>query len=75
MKGIVKWFNDRDGYGFITAEDGTENVFVHFSEIQQKGFKSLANNQKVKFRMEKTEKGWQAKELEVLTGISYENVA
>jgi CspA family cold shock protein len=47
-EGVVKWFNPDKGYGFISREDG-DDVFVHFSEIQEEGFKSLAEGQAVVF--------------------------
>ena len=56
MKGTVKWFNDSKGFGFITAEDGSD-VFVHHSSIQAQGFKSLAEGDKVSFDVEKGDKG------------------
>ena len=52
MNGTVKWFNSDKGYGFITPEDGSEDVFVHFSSIQSSGFKTLDENQKVSFDVE-----------------------
>ncbi|SFX60089.1 cold-shock protein [Marinospirillum alkaliphilum] len=58
--GTVKWFNDTKGFGFITPEDGGDDLFVHFSEIQSQGFKSLAENQKVSFEVTTGPKGKQA---------------
>ena len=58
-QGIVKWFNDQKGYGFITPENG-KDVFVHHSVIQGEGFKSLAEGQKVEFNIEQGPKGEQA---------------
>lgn len=57
MKGKVKWFADKKGYGFIEKEDGSGDVFVHHSGIQAQGFRSLKENQKVEFEIESTEKG------------------
>jgi len=57
--GTVKWFNDTKGYGFITANNGTE-VFVHFSAIQAEGFKSLAEGDSVSFEIEDGPKGARA---------------
>ena len=56
MKGTVKWFNDSKGFGFITAEDGSD-VFVHHTSIQAQGFKSLAEGDQVTFDVEKGDKG------------------
>lgn len=57
ITGIVKWFNDSKGYGFITRQDGGKDVFVHHSAIQGDGFKSLAEGQKVTFDVEQGPKG------------------
>jgi CspA family cold shock protein len=54
--GVVKWFNAAKGYGFISRE-GKEDIFVHFSAIQEDGFKKLVEGQKVEFGVEQTEKG------------------
>ena len=58
-KGTVKWFNDQKGYGFITPEEG-KDVFVHHSEIQGDGFKSLSEGQAVSFEITQGPKGAQA---------------
>ena len=59
LKGKVKWFDDAKGYGFI-ALDGSKDVFVHFSEIQMNGRKTLVENQNVEFEMGEGPKGLQA---------------
>lgn len=61
--GTVKWFNDSKGFGFITPEDGTEDIFVHFSSIVADGFKSLTEGQKVEFEVAQGEKGRQARQV------------
>lgn len=58
-EGTVKWFNDRKGYGFVSRADG-EDVFIHFSNIAQEGFKSLKEGDKVSFDVQDTERGLQA---------------
>lgn len=60
MKGRVKWFDERKGYGFIEREDGGGDVFVHFSAIQEEGFKTLDEGQQVEFDIREGEKGPQA---------------
>lgn len=57
--GTVKWFNESKGYGFI-AQEGGDDVFVHFSAIQGSGFKTLAEGQKVTFDIQEGPKGLQA---------------
>ncbi|MBM4146815.1 MAG: cold-shock protein [Nitrospira sp.] len=58
-KGVVKWFNESKGFGFITREDGTD-IFVHYSSIQGDGFKSLAEGDAVSFDTEQGPKGLKA---------------
>ena len=50
-QGVVKWFNDVKGFGFITPDEGGEELFAHFSAIEMKGFKSLKEGQKVTFEV------------------------
>jgi CspA family cold shock protein len=64
--GKVKWFNEAKGFGFITPDDGTEDVFVHFSSIKGAGFRTLRENQAVKYSAEKGPKGMQATAVEGL---------
>jgi CspA family cold shock protein len=64
-KGTVKWFNDTKGFGFITPDDGSQDVFVHFSVIEGSGFKTIAEGQKVDFEMETGPKGPQATKVSV----------
>lgn len=58
--GTVKWFNESKGFGFITPDDGSKDVFVHFSAISSDGFRTLAEGQQVTFDVEDGPKGPQA---------------
>ena len=58
--GTVKWFNDAKGYGFITPDDGGEDLFAHFSAIKMDGFKTLKQGQRVTFDLKEGEKVKQA---------------
>lgn len=64
--GTVKWFNDAKGFGFITPEDGSKDLFVHFSEIQGGGFKSLSEGQRVEYVTKDGPRGPQASQLRIL---------
>jgi CspA family cold shock protein len=55
--GKVKWFNDQKGYGFITPDDGSKDLFVHHTAILGEGFKTLAENQAVEFEVQESDKG------------------
>lgn len=59
-KGTVKWFSDQKGYGFVTPEGASKDIFVHFSAIQGDGFKTLAEGQLVSFDITNGPKGEQA---------------
>jgi cold shock protein len=62
--GTVKWFNDSKGFGFITPDDGGEDLFAHFSAIQMAGFKTLKEGQKVQFEVTQGPKGKQASNIQ-----------
>ncbi len=64
--GIVKWFNASKGFGFIAPDDGTEDLFAHFSAIQSNAFKTLREKQKVSFDVTTGPKGKQASNIQVL---------
>ncbi|ALG14106.1 cold-shock protein [Kibdelosporangium philippinense] len=59
-QGTVKWFNSEKGFGFIAVDSGEADVFVHYSEIQGKGFRTLEENQRVEFEVGQGTKGPQA---------------
>jgi cold shock protein len=64
--GIVKWFDDGKGFGFITPDGGGKDLFAHFSEIRADGFKSLQENQRVEFEVKQGQKGPQAANIKPL---------
>lgn len=64
-EGVVKWFSERKGYGFIEQEDGPD-IFVHFSSITMPGFKTLAEGERVSFDVEESNRGPVAKNVEKL---------
>uniref|UniRef100_UPI000B5DBA15 Cold-shock protein n=1 Tax=Corynebacterium pseudotuberculosis TaxID=1719 RepID=UPI000B5DBA15 len=67
-QGTVKWFNAEKGFGFIAPDDGSADVFVHYSEIQGNGFRTLEENQKVEFEIGEGAKGPQAQQVHALGG-------
>ena len=66
MTGTVKWFNAKKGYGFITPDDGSKDLFVHFSNITMDGYKTLHNGQKVEFVTSVGDKGPEAKDVKAV---------
>ena len=64
--GTVKWFNAEKGYGFITPDDGSKDLFVHFSGIDSDGYKSLNEGQKVEYQATQGQKGPQASKVRVV---------
>jgi CspA family cold shock protein len=67
--GIVKWFNDAKGFGFITPDEGTEELFAHFSAIVASGFRTLKEGQKVSFDVVDGPKGKQAQNIVVIEAV------
>ncbi|MFN3543647.1 MAG: cold-shock protein [Thiobacillus sp.] len=65
--GTVKWFNDAKGFGFITPDNGGEDLFAHFSAINASGFKTLKENQKVSFEVTTGPKGKQAANIQIVS--------
>ena len=65
-QGTVKWFNEGKGFGFIAQDGGGADLFVHFSEIQGNGFKTLTENQRVQFEVTQGQKGPQASNIRAL---------
>ncbi|CAM5355633.1 cold-shock protein [Microbacterium sp. X-17] len=64
--GTVKWFNAEKGYGFIAPDDGSADVFAHFSEISSQGYRTLEENQKVEYDLTQGPKGMQASNIRPL---------
>jgi cold shock protein len=64
--GTVKWFNDQKGYGFIVPDDGSKDLFVHFSNISGDGFKTLQEGQKVDFEAAEGQKGPEARNVQAV---------
>src|ERR687889_1605080 len=65
--GVVKWFNAEKGFGFIAPDDGSADVFAHFSAINSGGFRSLEENQRVQFEVQQGPKGLQAANITVIS--------
>ena len=63
--GVVRWFNDNKGFGFITQDDGGDDVFVHHTAVAMSGFKTLKEGQRVSFQVTRGQKGLQAIEVKV----------
>lgn len=66
-KGTVKWFNDAKGFGFITPDEGGEDVFCHYSAIAADGFRTVAEGQKVEFEVKRGPKGLQAQNVRIVS--------
>jgi len=64
VRGTVKWFNNEKGYGFIVPEDGSKDVFVHYSAINMQGFRTLEEGDEVEFEVQQSDRGPQAVSVE-----------
>lgn len=64
LLGVVKWFNSKLGYGFISREDGEGDVFVHYSDVTGTGYRTLREGEKVKFELAESPKGLKATNVE-----------
>ncbi|MCB1858702.1 MAG: cold-shock protein [Gammaproteobacteria bacterium] len=62
--GVVKWFNNAKGYGFVTPDEGEQDIFIHFSAISMEGYKTLKEGQRVEFELEEGPKGLHASNLQ-----------
>lgn len=63
VTGVVKWFNNAKGYGFVTPDEGDQDIFVHFSAIEMDGYRTLKEGQRVEFEVEEGPKGLHALKL------------
>jgi cold shock protein len=64
VTGVVKWFNNAKGYGFVTPDEGEQDIFVHFSAIEMDGYRTLKEGQRVQFEVEEGPKGLHALKLQ-----------
>lgn len=67
--GVVKWFNDTKGFGYIRQEGMMEDIMVHHTSINMKGFRTLKTGAKVEFEIKKDEKGWKASNVRVIDEV------
>lgn len=67
--GTVKWFNNAKGYGFVTPDQGEQDIFIHFSAISMDGYKTLKEGQKVQFELEEGPKGLHAANLQSIVEV------
>ena len=68
--GTVKWFNNAKGYGFVTPDDGNQDVFIHFSAIEMDGYKTLKEGQKIQFEVSEGPKGLHAAHVQEAPGAA-----